>query len=158
MPPHERLFQAAAITLLVISLGLIIAGATLDYRDGLGAGTGIYQFGRLLLLGTGGLAIWYFKWARGKADPSARKMPKIATAMYAVWIVIAGILIVSTQLQAQSRLFVEDARLWNLMVAVVPLVLGACIVAYFIVRDAVRSELNKKAPPRSKAGSYRRKR
>jgi hypothetical protein len=152
MPPHERLFQAAAVTLLVISLGLIIAGAVLDYQNGLGAGTGIYRFGRLLLLGTGAAAIWYFKWTRGKANSTALKLPKVTVGMYAFWIAVGAIIVVATHLQAQERFFTEDDRLWNLILAVVPLVLAAFIVSYFLVRDALRQQLNKKGPPRTKAG------
>ena len=59
---NERILFAGAITLLIISSGLMIAGAVLDYQDGLGAGSALIQFGRLLLLGGGAASIWYFKW------------------------------------------------------------------------------------------------
>ena len=151
--PHERLFQAAAITLLVISVGLIIAGAVLDYQDGLGAGAGLYQFGRLLLIGSGGLSIWYFKWSRSK-DATARKLPKLSLGAYAFWGVVAALLVQAlyVQQQQQDTPFTQDDRVWNLILVVVPPILAALIVTYFLVRDTARSQVNKKGPPRSKAG------
>ena len=153
MPPRDRLFQAAVITLLIISVGLIIAGAALSYQNGLGSGARLYQFGKLLLLGSGGFAIWYFKWSRGKARASEAKLPKMTNGVYAIWFFVAAVLLVATYLQAQETSYTADDRLWTLLLAVVPPVLAASVVAFFIVRDAMRSELNEKPPHRSKAGS-----
>jgi drug/metabolite transporter (DMT)-like permease len=153
--PHDRLLRAAAVAILVISVGLIIAGATLDYVDGPGAGTSIYQFGRLLLIGGGAVAIWYFKWSRGSErgeDTAVRKLPKMTIGMYAFWIVVAALLVVALHLQQQGRFFTEDDRLWSLILAVSPVVLAAIIIAYFLVRDVARGQLNKKGAPRRKAG------
>ena len=103
MPPHERLFQAAVITLLIISVGLIIAGAALSYQNGLGSGARVYQFGKLLLLGSGGFAIWYFKWSRGKAGASAPKLPKMTNGVYAVWFFVAVVIIVGHIFRRRRR-------------------------------------------------------
>jgi hypothetical protein len=62
---NERVLFATAVTLLIVSVGLMLGGAALDYQDGLGAGSALIQFGRLLLLGGGAASIWYFKWSRG---------------------------------------------------------------------------------------------
>jgi hypothetical protein len=78
---------------------------------------------------------------------------KITTVMYAVWITVAAVIVIATQLQTQSRFFVEDNRLRNLIVSIVPLVLGALIVVYFPHprRDQVRAR-QKGPASKGKAG------
>lgn len=146
MPPHERLFQAAVITLLIVSVGLIIAGAALSYQNGLGSGARLYQFGKLILLGSGGFAIWYFKWSRGKAGASGPKLPKVTNGVYAVWFFVAAVLVVATYLQAQETSYTQEDRVWTFLLAVVPPVLAASVAGYFIVRDAIRFGARQQRP------------
>jgi hypothetical protein len=77
--------------------------------------------------------------------------------MYALWFVVAAVIVVGTYLQTQETSFTEDDRFSILILAVVPPVLAASIVVYFLIRDAIRSELNKKGPPRTKAGPRSRR-
>jgi hypothetical protein len=147
--PHERLLFAAAVTLLIISSGLMIGGAALDYRDGLGAGAALSQFGRILLLGGGAVSIWYFKWSRNKTDAKKNKLPKLTLGAYAFWIVVTAVLFGTAQLQRQGIVYGESDRLWTLILAVLPVVLAALIVTFFLMRHHLRQQQqSKKGRPR----------
>jgi hypothetical protein len=146
--PHERVFFAAAIVLLVVSSGLMIGGAALDYQDGLGAGASLTQFGRILLLGGGAASIWYFKWNRNKTDSKKTNLPKLTIGAYAFWIVVTAVLFGAAQLQRQGIVYGESDRLWTLILAVLPVVLAALIITFFLMRHHLRQQQNKKGHPR----------
>ena len=162
MPPHERLLFGATITFLVMSVGFAISGAVLEYQDSNGEGARLRQFGQLLLVGSGAASIWYFKWRRSserdKTDAKPFKLSKPKRGIYAFWILVIIMLAGAMQLQRERMFFVADNRLWDLILAILPVVLAALIVTYFLVRHSIRSQLDKKGPPRSKAGprSHRR--
>lgn len=142
--PHERVFFAAAIALLIISSGLMIGGAALDYQDGLGAGASLTQFGRILLLGGGAASIWYFKWNRNKTDSKKTNLPKAAIGAYAFWIVVAGLLFGAAELQRQGIVYGESDRLWTLILAVLPVLLAALIITFFLMRHHRRQQQQNK--------------
>jgi hypothetical protein len=142
--PRDSILFAGAITLLVISAGLMIGGAALDYQDGLGAGSALSQFGRLLLIGGGAAAIWYFKWGNSQRGRQERKSTKPTLGMYALGIIATILLVVTTQLQRQSTSYAENDRLWLLIAAVLPVILAALVVAFFLVRYHLKQQQNKK--------------
>jgi hypothetical protein len=142
----------AAVTLLIISAGLMIGAAALDYQDGLGAGSALSQFGRLLLIGGGGAAIWYFKWGRNsersKKGAKEKTLTKPTLGVYVFGILATVMLLVSVPLQRQSTSYAESDRLWLLIVAVLPVILAAMTVAFFLVRYHLKQQQNKKTRPR----------
>lgn len=148
--PHQRVFFAAAIVLLIVSCGLMIGGAALDYQDGLGVGASLTQFGRILLLGGGAASIWYFKWNRNKMDSKKTNLPKLTIGAYAFWTVVTAMLFVAGQLERQGIVYGESDRLWTLILAVLPVVLAALIITFFLMRHHLRQQQqNKKRRPRN---------
>lgn len=148
---NPEFYFVTAVMLLIASVALIVSGAVLQYLYGPGLGVLLFQTGRILLVGGGAVTIWYFKWSRGPSRPKAAAKAKRSRAftfgLYAFWTaVIVGLLAVIT-LQRQGRYFAADDRLWNLVLAVFPMLLAALVVAYFLVRSAGAPAGKQKPPP-----------